>query len=269
MINDLSGRNDLVINTQCFEIYLSLKGSKQTSTDQWKELCYLWSSDFRTHITDDRWKIFEARLQKFHREVHPATGKVLPKHVHQIRDIPFNLQHKQVNENERFLLIQNEQNILKLNKKKGLAIEDFFSKEVSGKSLFGTLAHGYYDDIAFGADFFSGHAVIERIGRHKTTDLCKPKISITHDDKDIHICSEVTTDNISLNTKLSLTPSMLIIEKEISLPERQPETIRPLHFTFDPESFNAKTLFYATNNGGKDLEYFNLQGSNIQHHQIY
>lgn len=264
----LSGRNDLAINTQCFEIFLSLVGSNQTSTDQWKELCYLWSSDFRTHITNEKWEIFKSRLQKFHIEVCPTTGKVKPKQVHQIREIPFNFKHKQVNEDERFLKIQNNHNMIKLNKRKGLVIESFFPKEIPNKSMFGTLDHGYYDDIALSADFFSGHAVIERIGRHKTTDLSTPKISLSYDSDDIHIYSEVISDDISLITKISLTPSTLVIEKDISLPERQPETIRPLHFTFNPESFDAETLYYATNNGGRDMEYFNLQDSNIQHHRI-
>jgi len=65
-----------------------------------------------------------------------------------------------------------------------------------------------------------------------------------------------------------MTPSLLVIEKEISLPERMPEIIRPFHFTFHPESFDVETLYYATNNGGEELEYFNLFNSTLQHHNI-
>jgi len=264
----LSGRNDLKINTQCFGIFTTFNKREKVSKEQWKELCYLWSSDFRTHITNRRWEEFEARLQAFYDQFSPSCSKAKAKPITHIENLPYSGNNIQVSENEHFLQIKNDKSTLILNKKKGIAIESYFPQGITNNPVFGTLAHGYYDDIAFGADFFSGHAVIERIGRHKTTDLCKPKISINHDDKDIHICSEVTTDNISLNTKLSLTPSMLIIEKEISLPERMPEIIRPFHFTFHPESFDVETLYYATNNGGEELEYFNLFNSTLQHHNI-
>ena len=54
---------------------------------------------------------------------------------------------------------------------KGLAIESLYFKNVSSEPLLGTLPHGYYDDISLGADFFSGHSIIEKPGEHKITDL--------------------------------------------------------------------------------------------------
>ena len=40
--------------------------------------------------------------------------------------------------------------------------------------LFGFVPHGYYEDISYGVDFYSGHLVIEPLGEHKITDLKKP-----------------------------------------------------------------------------------------------
>ena len=52
----VTGRDDIGSNTRCWRIYEQLQISKGVSEEEWKELCYLWSSDFRTHITEKRWK---------------------------------------------------------------------------------------------------------------------------------------------------------------------------------------------------------------------
>ena len=48
----VTGRDDLGINTACWRIFESLKENPVPNDDDWRELCYLWSSDFRTHITE-------------------------------------------------------------------------------------------------------------------------------------------------------------------------------------------------------------------------
>src|SRR5262249_27960230 len=47
----VTGRDDIGINTACWRRYATLAQSGATD-DEWKELCELWSSDYRTHITD-------------------------------------------------------------------------------------------------------------------------------------------------------------------------------------------------------------------------
>ena len=46
----LTGENDLEINSICYGIYEKLL-MQEYDFYKFKELCYLWSSDFRTHIT--------------------------------------------------------------------------------------------------------------------------------------------------------------------------------------------------------------------------
>ena len=50
----VTGRDNIAINAACERIY---RGMLATSADDadWKELCYLWASDFRTHMTEKRW----------------------------------------------------------------------------------------------------------------------------------------------------------------------------------------------------------------------
>jgi hypothetical protein len=44
-------------------------------------------------------------------------------------------------------------------------------KTEAEESYCGTLPHGYYDDIAFGNDYYTGHLVFESLGKPKVTDL--------------------------------------------------------------------------------------------------
>ncbi|MEC4672942.1 MAG: glycoside hydrolase family 57, partial [Nitrospirota bacterium] len=45
----VTGRNDAHINAACWRIHEALFHSSSTRNEDWRELCYLWSSDFRTH----------------------------------------------------------------------------------------------------------------------------------------------------------------------------------------------------------------------------
>ena len=77
----VTGRDDLGINTACWRLYSALVGAgtqhaalntpreepstqhSEPSTSEWAELCELWSSDYRTHITDARWNAYRERLR--------------------------------------------------------------------------------------------------------------------------------------------------------------------------------------------------------------
>ena len=61
----VTGRNDLAINTSCRRIYEALRKDPRCEDGRWRELCYLWSSDFRTHITEKRWLAYLQRLRSF------------------------------------------------------------------------------------------------------------------------------------------------------------------------------------------------------------
>src|SRR5262249_16048265 len=60
----VTGRDDIGINAACQRIYAALE-SNDAGKDEWKALCRLWASDFRTHITDARWKTYCAELAAF------------------------------------------------------------------------------------------------------------------------------------------------------------------------------------------------------------
>src|SRR5439155_3472823 len=72
----VTGRNDLAINTACHRIYESLRKQTLRDDDCWRELCYLWASDFRTHITEKRWTAYLERLKRFEKRlgIHPSES---------------------------------------------------------------------------------------------------------------------------------------------------------------------------------------------------
>ena len=50
----VTGRDDVGVNAACQRIYEGLMAKGGDEAD-WKTLCGLWASDFRTHVTDKRW----------------------------------------------------------------------------------------------------------------------------------------------------------------------------------------------------------------------
>ena len=71
----------------------------------------------------------------------------------------------------RFLTVHSPRVKLRLNCRRGLAIDALWFKGVSREPLLGTLPHGYFEDISLGADLYSGHTIIEIPGQRRVTDL--------------------------------------------------------------------------------------------------
>ena len=59
----LSGRNDVWLNTQCYKIFKQYKLNNITDEESWIKLCNLWTSDYRTHITNKKWKEIEIEIK--------------------------------------------------------------------------------------------------------------------------------------------------------------------------------------------------------------
>jgi len=262
----LTGRDDLYINTVCYKIYNAfLKGNP--NKEDWKELCYLWQSDFRTHITDKRWGKYLERLDNFkerwniHSEIKCKSGS--QKKI----KIPDNNKKFLLNEDRIFLYIETKFIRLSLNKIKGLTISELRFKNIHKEPLVGTLPHGYYDEISLGADFYSGHAIIEKPGEHRITDLLKSEPEVLSDGVVIIIRSSISDKNIQFNReyRISLEDQVLEIVSDIRVPGRELAIIHPMNITFIPTSFNRASLFYAAHNGGGKIEKFKIIGDVIEH----
>jgi hypothetical protein len=244
----LTGRGDQKINTTCFALSKALSGSKDE--EQWKELCYLWSSDFRTHITQKRWDDYCKRLELF-KNKHLSQAK--RENVKLLPEIDIYTCCA-----GRFIKLKTKDITFSLNYKKGLVIDSlsFFG---DGKSLIGSLQHGYYDDIAYGADFYSGHAIIEASGEHKVTDLSSDAFSLYGNERMYQLKMKNVGADITFEKFITIDEDTISLDKKITAVKRKSSVIHPFCFTFIPDAWDMDTLYFETNNGGSSLERFNLQ----------
>jgi hypothetical protein len=258
----LTGRDDLGINSICYKNYNILVDNLSSDYAFWKELCYLWSSDFRTHITELRWDSYLSRLELFTKKLNPVV------------DTSTSFEHKsegnvKVTENNKYIRAENSKFNISVNKKKGLSIGKVFCKELSEYSLFGTLDHGYFDDISLGADYYSGHAIIEVPGEHKVTDLGPVSSNIIMNRDGALITASQETNVCIIDTEIQVDNECITITKSISADEAKKLIIRPVNFTFNPDAWDKKSLFLKMHNGGKNAEIFYLYGNHVSHGDIY
>ena len=235
----LSGRDDLMLNTYCHNILNQIIDSNNEL--KWKQLCFYWSSDFRTHITNERWNSLILEINKNY------NFKLFNK---------FKISHTK-NEEPRIKTINNGTISLDIDSKKGCSLKSltFFTKYK--KPVIGTIQHGFFKDIEYAFDWFSGNGLIDRLGFSKITDLGKASINV----KNNEILTELKDRGVTFNSSIILKNDNLILSKQIKLESKKNELIRPYHFTFIPNSWDKKSLYYATHNGGSELEIFNLKTS--------
>lgn len=255
----LTGRDDLKINTEIYGIYKALLNGSPDKSD-WKKLCYLASSDFRTHITEKRWKKYIKELKEFSSKWYFKGLKTC---------LPIKQPEKpKIKETSRLLEIETKYIRCVFNKLKGLSIKELYFRKKSDKPLIGTLPIGYYEDISLGADFFSCHSIIEKPGQHKYTNLSGTKPQIEVQDNTVVVSEEQRDGDIIFRKSyfLFLDKAKLNIKIDIDMPKREIAIIHPLNVTFMPESFDKASLFYSTNNGG-NLETFYMRNIAINHSQ--
>ena len=260
----LTGRDDLSINSRCHSLHKTISGNIDVSDADMQELCYLWSSDFRTHITSSRWNEYEQRLSAFETRLLPAssapenpnaavTSSVIP---------PPNWSQE-----GRWLKVFNNDINICFNCRRGLAIESFSDLRLSNKPLFGTLHHGRFDDIAWGADFYSGHIVYQTPGSHQITDLQSIDPIITTDASRIIISASISTPLGIIHKIWSLDASTNTLNLRVKLdwPDAGLGRFRFVPFTFFPEVFKPSSFYLAVLNGGDEPEMYSLSDSPVDH----
>ncbi len=263
----VTGRNDLEVNTTCWRIYEILKSSEQASEEDWKELCYLWSSDFRTHITEKRWVDFRTRLHDMETRVCSAGsasgmwGKMPVSHL------PTAVRKGKTRRERNNLFVETDDIYLQLNCRRGLAFEALRFSQCGRTSLCGTLPHGYFDDIGWGADFYTGHLVLEAPGRPKITDLNPVEPEVLQLESSIVIRGSVQTDLGSVYKEITVYLDVPRVDLEYRLhwSLRPAGSLRLGHIALNPEAFDYDSLFYSTHNGGSREEMFGLHGVDVDH----
>ncbi|ABB30691.1 hypothetical protein Gmet_0448 [Geobacter metallireducens GS-15] len=260
----VTGRDDIGINSACQRIHDALLAKGNATDQEWRELCYLWSSDFRTHITPRRWKRYRSRLNSFGRHcgithltrLVEGGVEILPPEVSALRE-------------GHYLTIETPGVRLKLNLRRGLAFDSLVFSRIHERSLCGTLYHGYFDDITAGADFYTGHAVFETHGRPKITDLAPVEPLVRWHPEGGMVTVEATfSPPLGPITKLvgiDINTTTISIDYRFDWPLIPVGSLRLGNVTINPEAFDAATLFFRAHNGGNNPETFPVAGKRFFH----
>ena len=179
----LSGRNDLLLNTLCHARFRQLVKERCEDATSWRQLCRQWASDFRTHLTQARYDGLIEQLDV------PDAVPLLKSSTGVPED--FNLS---VDQERGTLLVTSRHLTLELNAKRGLAIRSLAFSDHQFKPVLGTLTHGHFDHIAYSADFYSNHLVMERYReRDRVTDLIQVDYEAGHHDRAMLIRTQIHT----------------------------------------------------------------------------
>ncbi len=245
----VTGRDNLAINAACQRIY---EGMLESAAPDWKELCYLWASDFRTHLTEKRWNAYCERLRAAEAEWNKPA--VTPSALHGTIAA------------DRYIRIQTPSLIATLDRRRGLAIAQlhFTGQE---KPALGGLPHGFFDDIALAADWYTGDSVFEAPGEHKLTDLewCEARIT-HHANGDVVALARIETPKGPIEKTLRFRADMPRVEFDFSFgwSDWGKGVLRLGHFTLLPDAFDTRQLQLSTANGGA-RENYALAGQTIDH----
>jgi hypothetical protein len=251
----VTGRDDFHINTQCHALARAFAEHGATD-EEWRELCFLWGSDFRTHITAARWGQYRRRLARLAGRRLKNAGKNFTGARSLAGDENTPVIPVRENGKKDGLTLRTDTARVTLNPRKGLAIESAVFPAVSEMPLFGTLPHGFFDTISFAADFFTGHVVMEVPGLRRYTDLSETTPHVYEHPESVDAVASIPNFYCPLEKRVSLsrTEPTLRIGYAFSWRNIPAGSIRLLHLTLNPGAFDTASLFYAAHNGGEKTE---------------
>jgi hypothetical protein len=271
----VTGRDDLGINTACWRRYAQLVDNPGATDADWRELCELWSSDYRTHITDMRWTAYGERLARVVSPIDGRSAKAFALHPEAASDgerrLPPSPQLRRtsqpsVDRQDSLVTLETEGVNLTLNARRGLAIHSLAFAAAGNDALCGTLKHGYYDDIHWGADFYSGMVVFESPGHPKLTDLNRVEPAIAEDDRGDLVVEAVQASDLGPMTKtIRVSAAAVELTYRFDWAEIPIGSLRLGDVTLQPHAFDRASLFYRTHNGGVRPETFALDGTRVAH----
>jgi hypothetical protein len=259
----LTGRDDLAINSCCHRLHQALVASPKATDADWRELCYLWSSDFRTHITSNRWVAYQERLAAFASHWSAIPGQFASSA--EPRSNGESLPHW--SRSGRWLTVGTRYLQVCFNCRRGLTIESFSDSRVSATPLFGTLHHGRFDDIAWGADYYSGHLIFQSPGSHQITDLNPVEPLIQENGSTLILKATIPTPLGPVTKVWTIDATSHILQLRIQLhwPEARLGRLRIVPLTLFPEAFHTSSLWVSATNGGERPESFLLGHQPVDH----
>ena len=261
----VTGVDDIWINTLCHRIEKYLKEYHPSNKKEWENLCELWSSDLRTHITKARWnkarKNLINTLNKFKLSSDYKTSHLTSLHYIKIRDLQLKNSNEIILKNDEIIFsVRTKNTELLLNKRRGFTVEKLSFKSHNYKPCIGRLNHGHFKNILLGSDFYSGGIIIESpISRQKITDLINVDPSIAFSDSAIHIKCSIPSKigTIYKFLKLNINDESLSICYDFNGLQVL-GSVRVGIITFLNDFQNSTQMHVC--NGSDDYETFNFDG---------
>ena len=271
----VTGRDSVHINTECYAALkrvLALEG--KLSSEEFllfkKKLCQLWGSDYRTNTTDEKleefrnlmgWVMVETKrhLDDLALPYSPSTEQ-LPEEVSSDENI-------QIQESEKLITIRAGETTVELLKDKGLAIKSLVFASISDKAVIGTLSHGFYEDIHYGADFFSGHLInVEKDG-NKVCDLLsiEPKVEDLPGRVIVSASLPLKFGELTKSYEIFKGHGRVDLVYKIKARVLEASSLRLGIFTFNPDAFDPASLFFEAVSGGTAPERFYAGVSSFDH----
>ncbi len=254
----ITGRNNLWINTLCYRLAAKLKGSQESAL--WRSLCECWASDLRTHIEAKRWEAISLQLEQLLISQGLNSDYQIPREYHQLNETKSGNFTIEKDPEQILLTIKTPVLVIVFNLRRGLAIQSLSFASQDFEPILGTLAHGYYDSIEYGADFYSGGVIVELpMERRRVTDLerVEPIIEESADELIIHTKIMTAQGEIIKSYKISSSREAISFRVEFPDWERKQCILRAGVLSFLPEAFKG-LLQLKVRNGGADLENFDL-----------
>jgi len=272
----VTGRDDLWLNTMCYRAAKYLFETKNKNPEDWSELCELWASDLRTHITEKRWWQAKKQLSTFLKrhnisenfgdsyvQFEPESYDSLESVIGQYQGFKIDL-----DKDDTLLRISTSKLQIELNLKRGLTINSLAFSSHGMEPCIGTLAHGYFSSIKFAADYYSGGVVIELpLERKRITDLEEvvPYFSVNNNN-DIEVHVTISTIMGDIYKVIRVSP-----EKEnVELSYHFPGWVRPVgavrlgNITLMPELYDENIKVSCIDDMNNN-EIFALD-STVSHH---
>ena len=264
----VTGRNDLWINTLCHRVCCALQGSRQP--EHWRSLCELWASDLRTHVTSDRWQETGEKVS----QLCDALG-VQADYLEREEDRDGSAEDISLSAGAQFSVgkfklacdaeqiyvsIESPSLRLVLNLRRGLTIHSLAFKTHGFVPIIGTVPHGYFDSIEYGADYYSAGVIVELPAEHRrVTDLERVIPSVRHEAGNLLVSCVVETFKGPIAKRYLISERDESVDMNVTLRgwDRPHGIVRVGTVTLLPEAFGP-SLSLECANGGNSLERFEL-----------
>lgn len=237
------GRGSNYINTLCHQNLPHLN----------KKLLEYFGSDYKTHITYKKY----TKAIKYLEKNRTLTQHSKPRNVKKISLILF----------QRFAIFSQNDFKLQFNLAKGATLHSIHYKEQEYN--FGSVLHGEFEHIDYGADFYTGTTSIESSCFPKATNLHPTHIQAYAIENGIYVFSSTTPLNQFAKEKkrwiLDTNTKKLTLQIKLYTTQFFPASIRLGTFTLKTQQ-RSDNLWYSIANGGKIAEKFSLKEQEISQH---